>query len=490
MLGNDPPTNLRKGSTLSTWLVGIVCIVLSAIFLAVDLQLDRRFALGIPQILVVLTAMLARSTWASVAAACVATFSTGLGYLLSPSGDDDAAALVNRMLTLSAVWMTTIAGIAFERGAVAKRRLAEIVEASADAISRLTLDGKVTACNAGMERLYGWPCEEIVGKRVPEPMRGIVARVARGETVPTFDTADRRRDGEPLELSIAVAPLHDARGRITAVSVSARDIAPLKRAERALRELNESLAQRVEERTADLRRSLAERAAEIERRRRVERELRSLTAELLIVEERERRQLAQDLHDGLGQTLTLAIMRLGILEDRLEPAARESLADVESLLCDAQRSSTSLSFRLSPPILYDVGFVPAVQWLCDELERSYGLQVQLDNDERPKTLDDHTRVVVFRCVRELLINVAKHAGTGSACVKIRRSGDQLHLVVTDHGIGFDPAALTNRGFGVTSVRERLEHLGGRLTIASEPGRGTAATIIAPLVRKPVSEARA
>ena len=75
------------------------------------------------------------------------------------------------------------------------------------------------------------------------------------------------------------------------------------------------------------------------------------------MEERERRQLAQDLHDGLGQTLTLAIMRLGMLEWRLAPAEREALAQVEKLLCEAQQSSTSLSFRLSPPVLYDVGFV-------------------------------------------------------------------------------------------------------------------------------------
>jgi signal transduction histidine kinase len=278
-----------------------------------------------------------------------------------------------------------------------------------------------------------------------------------------------RYDGSALELSVAISPLHDARGRIAAFSISARDIAPLKRAERALRELNESLAQRVTERTADLR---------------------SLTAELLIVEERERRQLAEDLHDGLGQTLTLAIMRLGLLEAHLAPADRQALAGIEKLLCEAQQSSTSLAFRLSPPILYDVGFVPAVQWLCDELERTYGLEVELDDDARPKTLDDHMRVVVFRCVRELLINVARHAGTGSAHVSIRRGADQLRVVVSDQGRGFDPDAVPGGGFGVASIRERLEHLGGKLSIESQPGRGTSATILAPLVRRHAPEARA
>jgi PAS domain S-box-containing protein len=452
--------------------------------------IDRRFALGIPQILVVLTALLARSTPLCLFGTCVATLSTVLGYALSPPGTDDGAGLVNRLLTLSALWTTAAAGIAFERGASAKHRLAEIVEASADAISRLSLDGTVTACNAGVERLYGWPAADVIGKPVPDAIRAMVARVARGEAVPAFEAAAWHRDGSRLELSVALSALHDTRGRISAVIVSARDISPLKRAERALRDLNESLAQRVEERTADLRRSLAELGAEVERRRRAERDLRSLSGELLIVEERERRQLAQDLHDGLGQTLTLAIMRLGMLEDGVAPREREALAGIEKLLCEAQRASTSLSFRLSPPILYDMGLVPAVQWLCDEVERTYGLEVLLDDDERPKTLDDHMRTVVFRCVRELLINVAKHAGTKSAHVRIRRTADRLRLSVSDGGVGFDPGAAPGGGFGIASIRERLENLGGSLSIESAPGRGTAATIIAPLVRIPAPEAHA
>jgi signal transduction histidine kinase len=179
-----------------------------------------------------------------------------------------------------------------------------------------------------------------------------------------------------------------------------------------------------------------------------------------------------------------------LLQARLDPAERKALAEIGALLCDAQQSSTSLSFRLSPPILYDVGFVAAVQWLCDELERSYGLEVDFDDDERPKTLDDHMRLVVFRCLRELLINVARHAGTGSARVTLRRSGEQLRLVVSDQGVGFDPGAVPGGGFGVASIRERLEYLGGKLSIESQPGRGTRATIVAPLVRKHAPEAHA
>jgi PAS domain S-box-containing protein len=459
----------RTESRARPWLIAAVCLALSAALLAIDLQIERRFALGIPQILVVLTALLAGRTWISIAAAAVATLAVAAGYLLSTASGDEFAALVNRLLAASAIWITCLAGLAFERGSNARRRLAEIVESSSDAILRVDLDGRISAWNAAAERIFGWRPEEVVGRDVPQPLRETLDRIRERGRAATFELSYARRSGAPLELSIAISPLHDAPGRIAAYSISARDIGPLKAAERALRELNDGLTQRVRERTADLR---------------------SLTAELLIVEERERRQLAQDLHDGLGQTLTLAIMRLGMLESRLPPAERGALAGIEKLLCEAQQSSTSLSFRLSPPILYDVGFVPAVQWLGDELERSYGLKVEIDDDQRPKTLDDHMRVVVFRCLRELLINVAKHAGTGYARVSLRRSVGRLELVVSDEGRGFDPAALDPKGFGMASIRERLEHLGGQLSIESRPGGGTTATLLAPLVRKRSPEVQA
>jgi PAS domain S-box-containing protein len=472
----------RSRLDLRAWAVFLGCALVSALILAIDVRIERSLALGIPQILVVLVALLARRSWVTIAAAAVATLSIALGDALSPSGALDGPAFANRILTGSAVWMTALAGVAFERGAAANRHLAEIVEASSDAIARVNLDGVVTAWNAAAERLYGWRADEVLDTPVLPELRTVVERVSRGDAVETFEAIHRRRDGVPLEVSVAVCPLHDARGRIRAASVSVRDIAPLKRAERALRELNASLAERVKERTAELERSMGELAAEVDRRLQVERDLRSLTAELALIEERERRQLAQDLHDGLGQTLTLAIMRLGMLRECVSDERQgKLLADVERTLCAAQTSATSLTFRLSPPILYDVGFVAAVQWLCDELERSYGLEVRLDDDDQPKILDDHMRVVLFRCVRELLINVAKHSGADRAEVSLRRSADQLRVIVSDRGSGFDPEGMRGRGFGVASVRERIEHLGGHLSIESELGRGTRATIVAPLV---------
>jgi PAS domain S-box-containing protein len=480
-----PSGERSLGGRTPGWLIALGCVALSASLLVLDVLKERSFNFGIPQILVVLIALLGHRRWMSVGAAVLATLAIWLGFFLSPVAIGDAAALINRILVCAVVWLTTAAGLAFQRSAAAQRRLAEIVEATSDAIARVDLEGSITAWNAGAERIYGWRAEEALGSRLPADLRAILGRIAAGERVPTLEISGQRKDGSPLELSMAISPLHDARGVITAFSISARDIAPLKGAERALRDLNERLTQRVEERTADLQRSLEELASEIDKRRGAERELRSLTRELLLVEERERRQLAQDLHDGLGQTLTLAIMRLAMLREALDPTQQRTAAGIESLLCEAQESSTSLSFRLSPPLLYDMGFVPAVQWLCDDIERSYGVKVELDDDDRPKTLDDQIRAVVFRCTRELLINVAKHAGTPAARVSIRRTRDHLHVIVADDGVGFDPGKLAAGGFGVASVRERLHHVGGRLSIDSRPGAGTTAAISAPLVRKVV-----
>ena len=121
--------NWLSGSNLRSWVVLIGCVSLSAILLAIDVRMERSLVLGIPQILVVLLALLAHRTPVSIAGASLATLSIGLGHFLSPSGYDDATALVNRAIVGCTVWMTAAAGLAFERGAAAQRRLAEIVEA-------------------------------------------------------------------------------------------------------------------------------------------------------------------------------------------------------------------------------------------------------------------------------------------------------------------------------------------------------------------------
>jgi signal transduction histidine kinase len=140
----------------------------------------------------------------------------------------------------------------------------------------------------------------------------------------------------------------------------------------------------------------------------------------------------------------------------------------------AHQRTESLMFQLSPPILRDMGLTAAVEWLADDIGKGYGLRVYVEHDGEPP-LDEATRITVFRSVRELLINSARHGRTNSATVKLAREGNQLGVVIEDRGIGFDLGS-RSPGFGLASVRERLESLGGRFEIDSEVGGGTRARL--------------
>jgi two-component system, chemotaxis family, CheB/CheR fusion protein len=225
-------------------------------------------------------------------------------------------------------------------------------------------------------------------------------------------------------------------------------------------------------------------------------QLRALTVELSLAEERERRALAQDLHDDLGQVLAAARIKLTTLT-KLEHVAeiKKRLIEVDRLLNQAHNSVRSLTFQLSPPVLFELGLVPALEWLADEMRRLYDLQIKVLDDGLKKKLDTSVSTILFRAVRELLINVAKHAKVSRAKITIQRKAKQIVIQVMDEGIGLKQPSLakfakksTAQGFGLLSVRERLSYIGGEMRIESVPGDGTMVTLIAPLavnIRTPV-----
>jgi len=228
---------------------------------------------------------------------------------------------------------------------------------------------------------------------------------------------------------------------------------------------------------------------DVSERRRVELEnaayqdrLRKLASEMSLVEERERRQLATSLHDQIGQVLALAKIRLGGIRGADSVTECRQLADeVRDHLEQAITSARSLTYELSPAILYELGFETALQALCENFQKLHGLSLEFTNDREPKPLSDDTRILLFRAVRELLVNTVKHARAAKIRVSCRRDGRRMLIVVADDGIGFELSACDAKfpdspGFGLFSIRERLHHLGGEITIESSPGRGTSVTL--------------
>jgi PAS domain S-box-containing protein len=231
---------------------------------------------------------------------------------------------------------------------------------------------------------------------------------------------------------------------------------------------------------------LTQRKQAEERIKNYQEQLRSLASELSLLEERERRSLATDLHDHIGQILALAQIKLGELK---KSAASTPLAgpldEVRHLLEQTIKTTRSLTFELSPPILYDLGFEAAVEWFAEHLQDQHHLEVKVLKDKQPRPMDAETRVLLFKAVRELMINVAKHAQAQHLQVAIGREGPDFEVQVIDDGVGFDPAqidtpAVKTRSFGLFSIRERLRHIGGRLEVESAPGQGTRVSLTVPL----------
>jgi PAS domain S-box-containing protein len=215
-------------------------------------------------------------------------------------------------------------------------------------------------------------------------------------------------------------------------------------------------------------------------------QLQSLASELSLTEERERRRLATMLHDHIAQLLVLAKGKFEKMqESTLYRSFAKPMEEVRRLVEESIRYTRSLIFELSPPILYDLGFEAAMEWLAENMEQQYGLKVEVEDDHRPKPLSNEARVLLFRAVRELLFNVLKHAQTNRARVCMHGKGKQLRVSVEDNGVGFAPDKLSLpagkvEGFGLFSIRERLNYSGGSMEIESTPGQVTRVILTIPL----------
>jgi PAS domain S-box-containing protein len=212
--------------------------------------------------------------------------------------------------------------------------------------------------------------------------------------------------------------------------------------------------------------------------------LQRMSFEAVVTEEQERRRIAIDLHDRLGQALALAQIKLAEVRREISGEPRSRLDSATELLEQAITDMGSVIFDLSPPVLYDLGLHAALGWLAEDLERRHGIKVQVSDDGQDKPLDDAAKGVVFRAVRELLMNVLKHAGCTDAKVTLRLAEAQLHIDVEDRGVGFEPGLPADspigHGFGLLSVREQLARLDGNLSVASSPGQGTVASVRIPV----------
>lgn len=217
--------------------------------------------------------------------------------------------------------------------------------------------------------------------------------------------------------------------------------------------------------------------------------LRSLASELTLAEQRERRKIAVDLHDHIAHLLVMCKLKLSALGQRAansDPPDAEVLDQIKQALDEAIGYTRSLIFRLSPPVLYELGLEAAVEWLAGQYKARRDLIVEVRDDKQPKPLGEDVRAVLFQSIRELLFNVVKHAHASRAIVSLARAESSIRVSVQDTGAGFDPQTLAPDprrpgGLGLFNIRERIDLLGGTVEVASVVGRGTRITLTAPLM---------
>ncbi|MDZ4856847.1 MAG: chemotaxis protein CheB [Nitrospirota bacterium] len=214
-------------------------------------------------------------------------------------------------------------------------------------------------------------------------------------------------------------------------------------------------------------------------------QLRALTTELNLTEQRERRRLATELHDHLAQLLVLGKMKLSQSKRLTQSTEKrnELIEETDTVLSEALAYTRTLVIDLSPPILREFGLPAAIRWLGERMQQ-HGLTVTVHIEDEDLLLPEDQAVLLFQSIRELLMNTIKHAHSQTATVRMAQESGALRIEVRDEGVGFDlegdTQAPISSKFGLFSIRERMRALGGHIHLHSAPGEGATATLILPL----------
>ncbi len=348
----------------------------------------------------------------------------------------------------------------------ALRRHERMVSASRDMMAFVDRNFSYLAVNTSYAEAFGRPEDAIVGRDVSDVVgadifvqriKPYMDRCLAGEQVNYQHWMQLPAKGLRY-LDVHFDPFFDANGKVSGVVEDIRDLTERKQAETTLH--------------------------------RYQQQLRNLAAEMSLAEERERRRIAVELHDRIVQDLALSQIKLGALREALASTPHTADAKaIQTIINQIISDTRSLVFELSPPILYELGFEPAIEWLGERLQEHHGIDCRVQNDGQLKKLDKDLQVVLFQAVRELLVNVTKHANAKRARIRLWKEANKILIHLEDDGVGFDvsavaPSAVEHTGFGLFSIRERLSMSGGQLEIDSAPGKGTRVTLTVPMASTP------
>ena len=277
-----------------------------------------------------------------------------------------------------------------------------------------------------------------------------------------------------------LAPATSAAGQIDGYIFNIVETTQRVRAANVLKLASEDLEDAVKQRAAALQRVNLEMAAEVQRRTIAEAELRSLSRRLVQLQEDERRRISQELHDEVGQNLTMLKMILDTGLRHPGAMSREAVKSAAEQVSRVIAQVRNISMALHPSMLEVLGLEPALRALFDRLHAQTGLTVDFNSDIDNNRLDHETRLCAYRVIQEALTNVLRYSGVKSASVTLLDTGDKIALSITDDGRGFDYSALsTGQSNGISGMRERVFTVGGTFRLETGVGKGTSIDIELP-----------
>jgi PAS domain S-box-containing protein len=386
---------------------------------------------------------------------------------------------------------------------------------SLDQVAQLALDGITKLVDADMSLLFTrdedqlvlraerWRIPEMRGADTPVHMVGqCLCGVAVSEKRAVY-SLDIREDPrciwreckEAGPMSLAALPLRSGEGIVGVLAVGSVAECDFSRQATFLEAMSHGIAasirnaflyEQLKDRATKLEREIAERIRAEETLLVHQRKLRSLASELSLAEERERRRIATGLHDHACQTLVLSRMKLQGLGQSLPPDSLDEITGICHTLDKTNEDVRRLIFDLSSPTLYRFGLEPALEELLeDKLRTEHGIRCTFCDDGAAKPLAEDVRILLFQSVRELLINIVKHAQAHEVSLDIVRQDDSVRIAIRDDGVGFDveevlSASSRSRGFGLFNIKERLDYIGGSLDMDSRSGQGSRFTLVACL----------
>jgi len=303
------------------------------------------------------------------------------------------------------------------------------------------------------EEVIGWPLEKTLPRSLPSTVKFLLEVIHSGYQMSDAESFEVAKDGSQIILlNNFSGTIQD--GKVIRVWGTARDITKRKRDEQRILDYQTHL--------------------------------KTLASELTLVEERERRRIAAELHDNVGQTLALSGLQLETASRSVDDAAlKEQLDELSETLLSAVQDTRHLIFELSSPTMNELGLGAAInEWVDDKLRQRHQLDVELVDKFERQRLDQDQSAILFRSVRELLTNIVKHARADKVSVRLEPEGENLRIEIKDNGIGFNVdqarrGVSSEGGLGLFSIEERMTSLGGSMVIDSKAHQGTTIVLTIP-----------